>query len=442
MMRKGRLARLARLGGMAMGLVGDAATATTHLVTDTAKGAAGTFHRQAAQRMLRVFGDMKGLPLKAGQMLSYIDEILPEEHRHIYTKMLGGLQMHTPPMGWEVVEAVFKEELDGRGPEEVFATFDHEPIAAASIGQVYLARLQDGTEVAVKVQYPGVAEAIRSDLDNMESLVSAMSVVMPRADLNHFVEEIVHTLADECDYELEAASQAEFAARWADDPLVVVPAVLPQYSARRVLTSEFLHAQEWAEMLETATPELKRGYSETIFRFVFQSLFCYGMFNGDPHPGNYLFYPDGRVAFIDYGCVQRYSDEQSAGLRALRDAVLVQERGPRFRELLDAAFGLPADLDPEVHDLLEDYMHLSFEPATEPQPYRFERVYTRRLLEMGMEAKKVMTKRMIFGRNANPFQKQTASIAFLGRINFGLGSILAKLGQPADYRAILAGLPL
>ncbi len=440
-MRKGRLARLARLGGMAMGLVGDAAAATTHLVSSDS-GVGASFHGKAAQRLLKVFGEMKGLPMKAGQMLSYIDEILPEEHRKVYAKLLGGLQARTPPVSWEAIEQVFKADFDGRGPEELFAHIEHEPMAAASIGQVYVARLADGREVAVKVQYPGEAAAVRYDQRNVESLVGAMSALMPRADMRPFVEDIVAKLADECDYELEAQAQTDFATCWADDAWVRVPAVVPEYSSRRVLTSELLHAKPWAEMLEAASAEERRIYGATIFRFVFQSLFCYGMFNGDPHPGNYLFYPGGKVAFIDYGCVQRYTDDQASAFRELRLAVLSGDSGPHLRALLDRAFGLPPDLDDQVHKLLADYFLLSFEPVTAPQPYRFERAYTRRLLNMGMEAKKVLTKRMIFSRKANPFGKQTASITFLGRINFGLGSILATLGGELDCRSIIAELPL
>ncbi|MDP7112522.1 MAG: AarF/UbiB family protein, partial [Myxococcota bacterium] len=166
MLRKGRLARLSRLGEMAVGFVGDAAGAGTRLATATSKAAATEFHERAARRMLEVFGEMKGLPLKAGQMLSYIDEILPPEHREIYNEMLGQLRRHAPPMEWVHICEVFHEEFDGREPDDIFGRFDPEAIAAASIGQVYRGALHDGTEVAIKVQYPGIAEAIRSDLDN------------------------------------------------------------------------------------------------------------------------------------------------------------------------------------------------------------------------------------------------------------------------------------
>ncbi len=437
MMRKGRLARLARLGGMAVGLAGDATAAATDLVAHSTDEAAERLHRHAAKRMLKVFGEMKGLPLKAGQMLSYIDEILPPEHQGVYNEMLGNLQVHTPPMEWEAVREVFEAEFDGRQPEELFATFDREPIAAASIGQVYRATLPDGALVVVKIQYPGVADAVRSDLDNAETLVSAMSAVMPKADLAHFVEDIVSRMMEECDYVAEAGHQRAFRAAWEGVDQVVIPHTIDELSTGRVLVSEYLDGQEWAPMLEYASPTRKNGYGMVIFRFVFESLFRHAMFNGDPHPGNYLFYPDGRVAFIDYGCVQRYSAEQEEEFGELRHAVLAGSRGPAFQSLLGRVLGFPDEVDPEMKQLLEDYMHLTFEPITAPQPYTFTREYTRQLMKKGMDAKMVMTKKMITGRNVNVFDSEHRGVAFLGRINFGLGSILTTLGTTGDFRSII-----
>ncbi len=437
MLRKGRLARLSRLGGMAVGFVGDAAGAGTRLATATTEAAATEFHQRAAKRMLEVFGDMKGLPLKAGQMLSYIDEILPPEHRHIYNEMLGKLRRHTPPMEWIHICEVFTEEFDGREPDEVFGRFDPEPIAAASIGQVYRGALPDGTEVAIKVQYPGVAEAIRSDLDNAETLVGAMSAVMPKADLLHFMQDIYGRVEEECDYTLELRNQRDFRALWADDATVVIPRAYDEFSTRRVLTSEFLDGHEYPHVVENAPGERKSLYGRKIFRFVFRSLYGFGMFNADPHPGNYLFWDDGRVAFIDYGCVQRYSPERAALLRDLRDAVLTGMEGPPFQDLLLKVFGVPERIDDEVMELFEQYMHLSMQPITAPQPYRFTREYCQQLLKLGMEAKLVLTRKMFTRANVNIFDVEDTGMAFLGRINFGLGSILATLGAEGDFRALM-----
>lgn len=441
MLRRGRLARLARLGGMAAGFVSDAAGAAAHRVTGTEELSAD-FHKRAAKRMLEVFGDMRGLPLKAGQMLSYIDEMLPEEHRHIYNEVLGKLQVHTPPMNWEDIEAVFHEEFDGRGPEEVFAAFDHEPIAAASIGQVYRATLHSGEEVVVKVQYPGVAEAMASDMDNADTLVSLMNTIVPKMHFSHFVDEITSKVKEELDYVAEAQNQRDFAALWEGDPKVVIPKTYSDLCTRRVLTSEFLEGAEWKDMLEVASPELQAEYGRTIFRFVFQSLFCHGMFNGDPHPGNYLFYPDGRIGFIDYGCTVRYDEAETVAFREFRHVVLARATGAEFQHHFLKAFGIPADLDPDMLQVFEDYLHLTFEPITAEQPYHFTREYSKQLLTKMMDLKMVMNKKIFLERNANMdlWNMRDAGVAFLGRINFGLGSILATLGTEGDFRAILEGM--
>jgi predicted unusual protein kinase regulating ubiquinone biosynthesis (AarF/ABC1/UbiB family) len=146
----------------------------------------------------------------------------------------------------------------------------------------------------VKIQYPGVAQAIHSDLQNVDTLLSTMSAVIPKANFKHFMDDASSRIEEECDYTIESQNQRDFERAWAGDPWVVIAKTHEALSTRRVLTSEFLHAQEWKEMLQIAPKDLKQRYSETLFRFVFTSLFQHGIFNGDPHPGNYLFYPVGQ----------------------------------------------------------------------------------------------------------------------------------------------------
>jgi predicted unusual protein kinase regulating ubiquinone biosynthesis (AarF/ABC1/UbiB family) len=393
------------------------------------------------RELLRVFGDMKGLPLKLGQMLSYIDEFIPPEHRHVYEETLGRLQMHTPTMEFEHLAHLFVEDL-GAPPVTLFARFDPEPIAAASIGQVYRATLHDGREVVVKVQYPGVVDALRSDLANIGSLISAMSMVMP-GDFKSLVEDFAHTLLDECDYEAEARSQEAFRAAWGADPDVVVPAVVAEHSSGRILTSTYIPGKEWSVVLAEGTAAEKAAWGRTIFRFVFGSLFDHGMFNGDPHPGNYIFLDGGRVAFIDYGCVSRYTPDQQAAFSSLRLAVLRDARGEEFRRLARQALTMPEDLDPEMMDAVAAYLHLVFEPVTRPQPYTWTREYSTELLRHTMALKQQMTVKLLrHGKRAYPLDLENAdsSVAFLGRIVFGLGSILATLGAEGDFHALVAGM--
>ncbi len=429
-----------RLGGMATGLVGDLVGSTADLIsTETDKA---RIHRRVAERMLRVFGEMKGLPLKAGQMLSYVNEFVPEEHRDIYADVLGRLQMHTPTLAWEDIEQVFDEEYAGQKPEDLFASFDHEPLAAASIGQVYRATMTDGTDVVVKVQYPGVADAFESDLANVEALIGTLSHLIPKVDFRHFIHDITSQIQAECDYENELMNQRDFTRCWQDDPDVVIPEVYPDLSTKRVIVSEFLPGLEWPEMLATATAEQKRNYGETIYRFVFESLFCHAMFNGDPHPGNYLFYPDGRVGFIDFGCVQRFSPEQAQGFLDLRNAILRGDTDSELFEAMVTTFTMPKDLDPEMIKQFTAYMQMCFAPVTSPQPFRFTSAYSKDLLEGLMRLKSDMNLKMIKGKKVYPIDLEhgDASMGFLGRIIFGLTSILSTLDAEADFRAIVAGL--
>ena len=441
-MRRGRLARLARLGGMATGLVGDVAGAATHLAHESADEAAALLHRRAAKRLARVLGEMKGLPLKAGQMLSYIDEVAPDEYRYIYRDLLGSLQTHTPSMDWDQVQEIFAESYGGKSTFQVFKRFEPEPIAAASIGQVYRAQLDDGSQVAVKVQYPGVAEAVENDLANVGVLVSAISHLVPKTDFSHMVDDIAARVFEECDYEREMRNQRDFGAAWQGEPDVVIPRVYEELCTERVLVSEYIDAQEWPQMLAGASPELKCLYGRTIFRFVFRSLFWDGMFNGDPHPGNYLFYPDGRVAFIDFGCVQRYSRQQAQGFTDLARAALARTRGPEFRRMAERVFAMPPDLDPDMVSLMEEYLHLTFTPVTAPQPYRFDRAYSKQLFSHAMQLKQTMSLKMLRGKTAYPidFKRSDGGVVFLGRIVFGLASILSTLGTEGDFRAILEDL--
>ncbi len=425
---------------MATGLVGDVAGAATHRLSESADRVTAEMHERVARRMLRVLGDMKGLPLKAGQLLSYIDEMIPAEHRHIYNEVLGKLQTRTPTMDWEHIEDLFAEEFDGRSPDEVFGSFDREAFAAASIGQVYRASLHDGTPVVVKIQYPGVEEAFASDLANIDVLVSAMRAVMPKMDFDLLVGDVVRRVREECDYEIECASQRRFCELWRDDPEVVVPRVYEELSTKRVLVSEYLDGAEWSQMLASSDRELRSRYGTVIFRFVFTSLLVHGVFNGDPHPGNYLFYPDGRVAFIDYGCVLEYSTEQAAAFGKLRDALADGTHEHQFGKLVHEMLPIKESLDEEMEAMVLGYLRRVFEPVTAPQPYCYTREYSAALLSEGMAFKNAMTLKLLRGKDAYPLDvhKADGAIVFLGRIVFGLASILASLDTEADFRAMVA----
>jgi predicted unusual protein kinase regulating ubiquinone biosynthesis (AarF/ABC1/UbiB family) len=275
------------------------------------------FHVRSAERYAELFGRSKGALMKAGQMASFVltSPAVPPELQSIYQTALMSLRDDAPPMAPELARDVLECEL-GRRAESAFAQFDWEPLAAASIGQVHAARLHDGRAVAVKIQYPGVADAIRADLKNTELLATFLTLVVggmsPRRlsfDLRGAAREMSVRILEELDYRLEAANQAEFAEYYRGHPFIRVPEVVGELCAGRVLTQELVRGWSWSDAL-TARQELRDQWAEAIFRFVYGTYERIYMFNADPHPGNYMFHEDGSVSFLDFGCVKRFRREQ------------------------------------------------------------------------------------------------------------------------------------
>src|SRR5690242_8360961 len=257
---------------------------------------------QTAEDIADTLGAMKGVLVKLGQMASYVDDGLSPAVR----RTLSRLQDSVPPMSQELAAGVIAEEL-GLPPDRAFARWDPEPIAAASIGQVHRAMTHDGRAVAVKVQYPGIAESMAADLDNVSLLRRMLKVTAPSQDVDALVTELRDRVLEELDYRREAENQRLFAAYYAGHPTIGVPAIVDELSARRVVTSELSTGARFAEMAAWSQEERDQA-AETIYRFVFRSLYEAHAFNGDPHPGNYLFHGGGRVTFLDFGLVKHFTD--------------------------------------------------------------------------------------------------------------------------------------
>ena len=246
--------------------------------------------------------------MKVGQVMSFLDVgLVPEEYREEFQRKLaraprrgadGDLQGH----------AQGDRAAARRAPDEVFEEFDEEPIAAASIGQVYRARLHDGREVAVKVQYPGVAAAVRADMQNLGLILRLAKRIAPGMDPKAMGEEIRDRIEEELDYELEAQNQRTLARLFRGHPFIVVPDVVTSLSRERVLVSEFVDGTGFEEI--KALPQEERDrIGEILFRFYFGCLYRHHQFSGDPHPGNSMLLEDGRMAFIDFGLFKRMPPE-------------------------------------------------------------------------------------------------------------------------------------
>ncbi|MFI5716223.1 ABC1 kinase family protein [Nocardia sp. NPDC051750] len=260
---------------------------------------------QAAQQLVTVLGGMKGAAMKLGQMLSVLDlDLVPESHRELFRVKLGELRDRAPSVPFTEMRRTIEDEI---GPlARIFADFDENPIAAASIGQVYRAKLRDGRMVAVKVQYPGVAEAIAADMRNLEFFSSLWKSVLPSAADAGVLDEIARNLDSELDYLREARTQHLIAARYRGHPFITVPDSIGEYCAPRVLVTELVEGRPFEQLREL--PDADRAHiGELVYRFYVSSLFFDNEFCGDPHPGNILLAADGRVAFVDFG-LYKYMD--------------------------------------------------------------------------------------------------------------------------------------
>jgi predicted unusual protein kinase regulating ubiquinone biosynthesis (AarF/ABC1/UbiB family) len=376
---------------------------------------------QAALAIADTMGNMKGAFMKLGQMLSFVSDEVPEELR----AALASLQASAPPMDFELLRAVAEQEL-GRPLERAFARFDVEPLASASIGQVHRATLPSGEEVAVKIQYPGVADAIRADLGNATMLYRMISPLYPGVDTRSVIDELRGRIIEELDYAREADNQRTFLRLYDGHPFIRIPRVHATHSTARVLTSEFIDGRRFADVL--ADDEAARSrYGEILFRFVFGSIARHGLFNGDPHPGNYLFDADGRVVFLDFGCVKAFPAEMLTNWRALVKAHLAADRVAFARQLVALTF-LPST-DGFDLDMLFDYFGYFYEPIQEDREFVFTREYNARSFKQVFKPD---------GRAAG-LSKQLnmpRDFVFVNRIQWGVHSVLAHLGARANFHRI------
>jgi predicted unusual protein kinase regulating ubiquinone biosynthesis (AarF/ABC1/UbiB family) len=298
-----RIARTARIARLAAGQgTRQLGTQAANLRRDE-KGRQAALERrhvEAAEQIVTALGTMKGAAMKMGQVLSFLDVgLVPEEYRDEFQRKLGELRDAAPNVRFSDMRKVIESELEA-DIEDVFAAFDEEPIAAASIGQVYRAQLPDGREVAVKVQYPGVAQAVRADMQNLGMILRLMKQIAPGLDVKATAEEVRDRIGDELDYELEAQNQRSLARIFRGHPFIVVPDVVTALSREKVIVSEFVHGAGFDAIKEYDQATRDR-VGEIVFRFFFGCMYRHHQFSGDPHPGNFMLMDDGKVAFLDFG---------------------------------------------------------------------------------------------------------------------------------------------
>ncbi len=335
----GRIRRTAKVAGLAGGQTArNYATKAANLTRgeQQRREAAARRQAEAAEQILDVLGNMKGAAMKVGQVASFIDTgAFPEEFQARIQEKLAELRDSAPRVPFKEMKTVIEDGL-GEPIADVFAEFDEEAVAAASIGQVYRARLPEdagklaGREVAVKVQYPGVAQAVRADLQNLGLLLRIAKRIAPGMDVKATSAEIKERLSDELDYEQEAQAQRAMARAWRGHPFVVIPDVVTSLSSERVLVTEWIEGRSFEKVAKLPAAERDR-FGEIVFRFFSGSLYRNGHFSGDPHPGNYRLMDDGRVVFLDFGMTKHvdgaYLEREVAVFRAgmAGDATALQE---------------------------------------------------------------------------------------------------------------------
>lgn len=421
----GRFGRGARLGRTALrGAAG--------IATAKARGRLGgqdtsaVVHEELANHLADVLGEMKGAAMKLGQLLSFVDLDLPPDVRNTYHEALAKLRDDAPAFDPDAIRAVVRAEY-GAEPEAVFAEWSDTPLASASIGQVHPARLSDGREVVVKVQYPGVAEAVRSDLRNAEALTPIARLVSPNQEIEPLVDELRERIGDELDYEREAQYQRAFARRYEGHPFIHVPDVVADLCRAKVLVVERIHGRKFDDVAANGSEDEKQRVAEIVFRYAFGSIGRFRLFNGDPHPGNYLVEDDGRVAFLDYGSVKMFSAERFDRMRQVDDAVVADDRDA-FIVALRAAGFLPPGVEVD-QALVFDWFKLYTRPILPPQPFTFTPEFAAEVLRSTTDPKSPYSDML---RKLN----LPSDYLLLNRIQWGLNSVLARLDATNHWRAI------
>jgi len=374
---------------------------------------------ETAEDIATTLGAMKGVMMKIGQMASYIDDGLSPAVR----RTLSRLQDSVPPMSAELAARVITEEL-GLPPERAFARWDPVPIAAASIGQVHRAITHEGRAVAVKVQYPGIAETIAADLDNVALLRRMLRITAPSQDVDALIGELRDRIREELDYRREAGNQQLWAAYYKGHPTIEIPGIISDLSTRRVVTSELVTGARFAEVC--GWPQEERDLAaETIYRFVFRSLYEVRAFNGDPHPGNYVFHRGGRVTFLDFGLVKHFAPAELRPLMQMARHLCVDNDPEGFRRSLESA-GFLRPHAPVSTETIVDHMAVFYDSIREPGARTMTEEYASAVVRRFFDVRSPIA----------AYARIPRSYVILQRINLGLFAVLGQLTATADWRAI------
>jgi len=434
---------LARLGALAPRAIPVAAEAVRRAIggprtEDEEREARRRFAQNAkktAEAMLRTLGEMKGLPLKLGQMASYVDGLAPPGYEEKFQRVLARLQQKAPPLSPEAAVKVIREDL-GAHPREVFAEWEDDPFAAASIGQVHRAVTRGGERVAVKVQYPGIDKAIANDLKSLSMLETMIAPIGRRYQSKETLDEIKAVFLAEIDYGLEAEAVDAFRRIHEGDGDIVIPRVHHSLSSKRVLTLELIEGDDYSTFCERASQADRNSAGQTLARFMFRALWGHGLLYADPHPGNYRFLGGGRVAFLDFGCNKRIPPVLVEGMKRYVRALQRADESGFYRACVDVLGYDPSD--PESFALYTQYTRLILRPLVEDGPFRYTKEFARETVAFLVRGGKKIVLRPDEAFPSLPAPvRMPSDYTFVNRLQWGFVSVLAGLGAEANWRRVV-----
>jgi predicted unusual protein kinase regulating ubiquinone biosynthesis (AarF/ABC1/UbiB family) len=421
----GRLSRLGRMARLATGIAGGMlAEGGRQIVQGRMPRASDLLLTPAnARRLAEQLANLRGAAMKLGQLLSMdAGDLLPPQ----LSEILSRLRADAQAMPRRQLEAVLLKAW-GRNWERLFAEFSWQPIAAASIGQVHRAVTLDGRQLALKIQYPGVARSIDSDVDNVATLLRIARLIPESIDIASLLDEAKRQLRAEADYLKESEHLARFAVLLADDPAFVVPAVDATLTRREVLAMGFVPGQP-VERMDVAAQAVRDRIAELLFRLLFREIFDFRLVQTDPNFANYRYQEaGGRVALLDFGATRRYSKRVSDGYRKLFRGALDRDRA----RLLAGAHAIgyfPEDIAVRHREELLDLFELATEPLAYAGSYDFARSdLPVRLREAGM----------VLSMEKGYWHNPPADAVFLHRKLGGMYLLAARLRARANLRRIV-----
>jgi predicted unusual protein kinase regulating ubiquinone biosynthesis (AarF/ABC1/UbiB family) len=422
------LSRTAKLATLPLGAAGRATVGLGKRIGGApAETVLADFQRRTADQLFSVLGELKGGAMKFGQMLSMMESAMPEEFAAPYRATLTKLQDSAPPMPASTVDTILSRELGARWRAR-FEEFDDQPAAAASIGQVHYGILKDGRKVAVKLQYPGAADALRADLRQLGRIARTFGSWVPGLDIKPLIAELQERIGEELDYDREAQAQQQYADAFKGHPEFVVPRVIKH--SPKVIVSEWIEGKPLSGVITGGTKSERDEVGLKYVRFMFTGPLLAGLLHSDPHPGNFRVMSDGRLGVVDFGLCARLPDGLPPAIGRLLRISLTGDGDAVVEGLRAQGFIKPRmEIDPQQ---LIDYLAPFAEPAR-AETFQFSRAWMR---EQANRTGDLRSPNASLALRLN----MPPSYLLIHRVWIGGMAVLSQLEAEAPFRGVLEEL--